>query len=273
MSKKIEKVYCTKCGAEINKDFAYCQYCGSINILGAEKEYMEKLEGVRQDLAEMVDDTEEEFKATVKTGSKFALKVFIMAIIAVAVIIGIVALVKKLEEKHDNEQYWKEKNLLVNYPELQELYDAKDYDGLVKYIEETDDPDFVIYTWEHYYFIQIYMNKQFLESDTARLNEYLTTGTGTQSDISSAKKWIAYDSLNLRRYAFDEDQTWLNLTEEEDVMVKEWGSHCEENLATYLGMTDSEIQEMLYYFDNFEENSYYSVNEVEDYLKDNGFIN
>ena len=42
-------MYCSNCGAEINEKDAYCPYCGVMNARAAEREYMEKLEDIRED--------------------------------------------------------------------------------------------------------------------------------------------------------------------------------------------------------------------------------
>lgn len=41
---------CTSCGAELDHGVARCPYCGTLIPGGAEKEYMEKLDSIREDM-------------------------------------------------------------------------------------------------------------------------------------------------------------------------------------------------------------------------------
>ena len=50
-----ERIVCTSCGASFDKDEPKCPYCGTLNPYGAEKEYKEKLEDIREKL-DVVDD-------------------------------------------------------------------------------------------------------------------------------------------------------------------------------------------------------------------------
>lgn len=85
-------VICGSCGAEFDKNIVKCPYCGSTNIKGAEREYMEKLEDVREDMGELESVPLEELQDTVKRQGRFLKKVIItiLAIVAAAVLIAVV---------------------------------------------------------------------------------------------------------------------------------------------------------------------------------------
>ena len=61
-----KRIICSSCGAEFDNDMAKCPYCGTMNYEGAEKEYLEKLEDVREDLDDLnevpLEETKKEFK-------------------------------------------------------------------------------------------------------------------------------------------------------------------------------------------------------------------
>ena len=60
---------CESCGAEFDDDLPKCPYCGFVNLKGAEKEYMKKLEDFREDMG--VDDVPlEELKDTFQKQGK-----------------------------------------------------------------------------------------------------------------------------------------------------------------------------------------------------------
>ena len=105
-------IQCSKCGATIKESQAYCNYCGSINILGAEIDYLNKLENVRSDLAEMGDDSDEEFKKTVKLSTKYIIIILAVAVVLILGFFGIRYAVNKAEESH----YY------ASYNEMQEIF-------------------------------------------------------------------------------------------------------------------------------------------------------
>ena len=52
-SKSGYAVRCNGCGAMYDADYSYCPYCGRMNDPAAEREYMEHLEELRQDVEEL----------------------------------------------------------------------------------------------------------------------------------------------------------------------------------------------------------------------------
>ena len=65
-------ICCGNCGGSYDDELPKCPYCGSIHISGAEKEYMEKLEDVREELEELDEVPVKELHAVVKKTSRTA---------------------------------------------------------------------------------------------------------------------------------------------------------------------------------------------------------
>ena len=73
-------MYCSSCGGELTEKDAKCPYCGSINPLGAEAEYMEKLEYLREYTESLGNKAPLEYERQLKHHGNFALKIFAIVI-------------------------------------------------------------------------------------------------------------------------------------------------------------------------------------------------
>ena len=254
-------IKCSKCGATIKESQAYCNYCGSINILGAEIDYFNKLEDVRADLSEMGDDSEEEFKKTLKSGTKFV----IIAIIAVALIVLIAFIIHLVAEKIDERNYqlsYNERQAV--YAELNEMYEAGDFDGIAKYYEENGSK-YQIYDWEHAKLVSIYQRKSWFEEDVRWYEDALEK---SNSDLENSKSWVYYDSIGLM-YLYERDNqdstNLLKLSKEESEIAKEWAFDVKERAIEITGITEAEWNEM--YDDYSASGEVWSIDDFRDYLK------
>ena len=73
-------MYCSNCGAEISEKDAYCPYCGVMNARAAEREYMEKLEDIREDTERLGEESGKESRRGMTIAGKKALKIFAIVI-------------------------------------------------------------------------------------------------------------------------------------------------------------------------------------------------
>ena len=140
-------VICGSCGAQFDGDLAKCPYCGSTNLKGSEKEYMEKLEGVKEDMGELDEVPMEELKGAFQKQGK-RLKKVLLSLLALAVILLLVVFLAGRGEKKDyKDQYlWEQEN----FPKLDQLYDAGEYDEMLAYVNQLmDDGEHDIFEWEH----------------------------------------------------------------------------------------------------------------------------
>ena len=74
-------VICKSCGAEFDASLVRCPYCGTANAPAEEEEYMDKLEGVREDLHQQTE------KSDSKIGRKMASAIRTILLVAVMILL------------------------------------------------------------------------------------------------------------------------------------------------------------------------------------------
>jgi len=273
MEKETKMKYtCKSCGAEVEADFAYCPYCGTINIVGAEKEYFRDLENVRQDLADMGDDSKEEFQNTVKSGSGFALKTFIIVGSIVLAFVLIALLANYIEdlryEKAFRDAGIEESYYPKEYPELDKMYEDGQYSELVAYLSDNaDELGSDIYSWKHYYFISAYKYHEWLENDIQWVKDEEAIGKISKD----SQKWVVYSGLLLVEYSEFDNDLYIFTAEEQD-MIDSWALEVPGTFNDILDIDDEEYNAMHEYFlceDRYEKNRFISLDTVDNYLKKN----
>lgn len=148
-------IYCGSCGGSYDDELSKCPFCGSMNISGAEKEYMEKLEDVREDLEELDEVPVEGLQTVVKKQAGRLRK--ILAIIGVLVLLSVVlyCFFNRSEDRDYKAEYlWQQEH----YPELNALYDSGKFDELENLINELcKDENANLTDWEHNRFMSDYI--------------------------------------------------------------------------------------------------------------------
>ena len=143
---EVKKIICSSCGAEFDDSLPKCPYCGSLNYKGAEAEYLGKLEGVRQDMQQLEQVPERELKEKLKKKQKFVVKLLLLLAVLAAAFAVIVYRVRYVEPRDAKADYLWEKE---NFPVLDRLYEAKDFEGLAEFCEQAITEDRTIDRWEH----------------------------------------------------------------------------------------------------------------------------
>ena len=145
---------CDSCGAEFEENLAKCPYCGSMNVKGAEREYMEKLEDVQEDMEELEDAPLDELSDTVKKQGRFLAKVFLVVLAVVGILVLAYFFIERRDRWDPKAEYaWQQEY----YPRLNQLYDEGDYDGMVDLaLEAMGEDNAAIWKWEHYDFYEAY---------------------------------------------------------------------------------------------------------------------
>ena len=128
-----ERTVCGSCGASFDKDEPKCPYCGTLNPYGAEKEYKEKLEDIREKLDVVDDIAKASYIGPLKKGVQAFLIVFAisMAIFAFGVSKQI-SLGKGNQKKRRDDVDKKIDRIIAfkgNEDELNTLFEEKKYDG------------------------------------------------------------------------------------------------------------------------------------------------
>lgn len=149
-----EKV-CESCAAVYDDMLPECPYCGSTNYKGAEVQYLNQLEDVREDMEELEAVPVEETKKEFRKQGRFLVKVFVVIGIVILVLTAIYLLVEidwGYDRDAKEDYFWKQEN----YPLMDALYESGDYAALAEFFaEEKKNPTGA---WEHSDFYYVYVD-------------------------------------------------------------------------------------------------------------------
>lgn len=149
------KIICGSCGGEYDENMPKCPYCGTLNIPGAEKEYFEKLEDVREDMEELKEAPKEEIKSTLKKQTKLIKRVVLVTALVFAAIFVLIWWNDNRYKRDAKADYlWKQEN----YPKMTQWYDNEDYDSMMEFYIKAMEEDRAAWDWEHADFCNIYDN-------------------------------------------------------------------------------------------------------------------
>lgn len=85
-------VRCVNCGGEFEPHEARCPYCGTMYEPGAEKQYMQKLGDIREDMEDLNGLALSETKSELKAAAKSTLRTIVIIIVAILLLSGILYL-------------------------------------------------------------------------------------------------------------------------------------------------------------------------------------
>ncbi len=146
-------VICRTCGAEYDGAIPNCPYCGTMNLPAAETAYMNKLEDIRGDLADLGAMGRKETRAHLGRLSK---KLLIAAAALVLIVIAVVAalLLKERREaaREQAEFLWQREG----FARMDEYYDAGRYEELVAYYNTASDEGHQVWQYRHRDFCEYY---------------------------------------------------------------------------------------------------------------------
>ena len=225
-------IVCNSCGAQVGSDSSKCPYCGMMNYEGAEKEYFQKLEDIREDVEELNAVPIQETKAEIKKQGLFIRKIALIVVVLVAIFAGIL-LVQEFSYKRDNKAdfLWKE----TNYAVMDELYKAGEYEELLAFYRQAEEDDKPVYSWQHAEFIRVYEHVKCYYEYEAYLDS------------------VEYEEIEVWRYGLYLWTQWKvygyqfsgDLTEEEKLYFAEAFSDAEESLKNDWDYDEETYQKFL----------------------------
>lgn len=151
MSEKVKLIECKSCGAHFDEMLPACPYCGTMSIKGAEAEYMDKLEDIREDMEDLTAVPVEETKKALKKQTRFVLMIIgvILGLFVLLILIEVFLGYKAPERDRKADFAWQQEN----YPILDELYEQEKYEELLSRYYQACEEDKPISSWEHYEFV------------------------------------------------------------------------------------------------------------------------
>ena len=140
-------IVCGSCGATFDEKLAACPYCDTTNIKGAETQYLDKLEDVREDLADLTDVPMTEVKKEVKKQTKFIIVTIGTILGILLLLVGISLFMKHKDGTRDlqADYIWQQEN----FPILEELYAQENYEEMVAFYGKAYEEDRPVNKWEH----------------------------------------------------------------------------------------------------------------------------
>lgn len=180
---------CNNCGAHFDDNLPNCPYCSALHYPGARKEYMEKLEDIKENLDDLHETIPEMYTSELKSQTQKVKKIILIIagiFAAFALLLGIKIFFFDIASSGN------QKELLLftkeAYPIAEEFYAAGDYEGLLNFyqtsIAENEYADF--YDWEHYPFLMCYENLTFFREASKKL------GTDTSSTLDLQEIFYCY---------------------------------------------------------------------------------
>ncbi len=166
---------CSNCGAEIKKSDPKCPYCGYINEEGAEKEYMGRLYGLRNDLDSIDEEAASGYSRDYKKTFKLIGITLGVLILISGLIFGTIAVKKNKEKRNEpaksddmlKEMTWKKEA----FEEFDRLYEQGEYEKLCEAVYAPYEENHDVSAWKHYWFASIYNDYLMTKQDLERIDK------------------------------------------------------------------------------------------------------
>lgn len=156
-------VRCPNCAALVDVHEKKCPYCGYINPEGAEEDYMNDLAKVKTELDSVDEAAADEYKKSLKGGLKTSAVTFIVMIVLILVCFALYMIMANIiEDSFSSSNRTPEEEMAELaaerefFPKLDSLYEAGDYEGLVKLAQSDESKTVDIWNYPHYEFLDYY---------------------------------------------------------------------------------------------------------------------
>lgn len=237
-----DTIICPNCGAAIGESDPACPFCGYINISGAEEKFMKDMKKTEEELSQIPQMQKVHLKNNISRNGKIILRTVLISVCILIVFLGIHFLIDAIYYGSDDEvdvkaeMLWEEEN----YPLLDEMYAAGDYEGIIEFMEkiyaenEKEHTNHNIFNWEHIDFIRIYERWQ----TSKEIIEWMDQGN--EIERYQAQN-LLYDCMwfHYRQY-----EKFMILSEEEKVMVEEYRVWYEDVFYNRLKFTEEEADKL-----------------------------
>ena len=242
--KRVKMLRCPNCGALYEEGSLHCPYCRSVDDYQDESEYLEDLDELRDRLGEIPEKTlKEQTKAERRQAVGDIRRVFlrVLRIACIVMLIGFIfvlidrVLLGNSEENRNNRQreeyLWKQEN----FPKLDELYEKKDYQGLLEFARGEDSG--AIYDWEHYPLIEALRDMDYIDHDIRYIEERMQEkGTDAFTADPDGSAMLLRNQLQL--LFFDKREA----EEEDKKIVKELSAGYVDDMMTRFALTEQELE-------------------------------
>ncbi len=242
---------CPNCGGDFADWAPKCPYCGAMNYQGAERQYMEQLEDIREDMEELPEESESHYRRHVQVALK---KLLVLAAAVLAA--GLAAAGLYLIWQHQEDKAYEARVLrrteweAEEFPQLDQWYEAGEYDRILERSYELLDEnhEFNIYSWSHYQFVADYYQSYL---DCLLLSQTLEEGGTPTADMAvlalRGSIFLLYDATDEKlNQQTEEWEKWgYGLTAEEVRLIQEdYRKQARQTLYEDLGLTEAQAEEL-----------------------------
>lgn len=257
-----ELLRCENCHAMIPKDSARCPYCGSLNPIGGEKQYMERLSDLKEDVKDLHGEPVRAYGRELRR----TVKVIVITFLCLLTVLLLFLLIRSLIDRESMQEYDSKERLMwerENFPLLDEMYEQGDYDGILAFKgENSDDINHSIGGWEHSDLIDVYMWYKWFMEDA---DSYSRGNTDTH----------LIENCILDIFIILQERTYARYDEKELALVEVWQDEMFEAAGDRFGITKETLYQL--YENSLVETDYGSrydyrrgEKNVRTYLKESG---
>lgn len=248
------KIKCGNCGAEFEEALPKCPYCNAIYEPGAEREYMEDLGELKEDLSELSEVPEDTYKRELSKNVKRIIVILLIAFIIVLAAVGIQTAYEKWMLRGSSNVDTREQLLWEkeNFPQFDEWYEEGNYDALAEAQEQAIIDGYSVWNWEHAYFINAYngystcMERREILADKEKANE---------NTVKFILNEVMYQLFFVDSVLYS-DEDWE--------IIQSWRPELEEILYVDLKFTEEEAQEL---YEKMNDDGIMNYKECDKYAK------
>ena len=233
-----KEITCASCGAHYGAGQLRCPDCGSVNDLADEREFMEDLGEIRENLEKLPSET-----GTQEAGQAFwdvsrIIRHTVLVVLAICAAIALWTFIfrgvgnhfeQQRDQDRQEEYLWKQEN----FPRLDALYEAEDYDGLFELYEELMEGP--VYQWEHYDLLEGLRLLRDVKEDIRMTDALLEEGESAAKRYEEYSAWVLQDELQL--YFFE-----LRCKNERDcAVILDRAAEVFSDMETRFALTEEEL--------------------------------
>lgn len=224
-------LYCENCHAPIPEESAKCPYCGAFNASGGERQYMEQLYDLKEDVEELSEVPEMEYRREMGKIGRMLFRTFLVFAGLAAVCAGVAFLYQKSidyeitpEEMREQAEWEREV-----FPKLDALYAAGDYDGVMECVFENQAESYYsIDNWKHADFINVYTWYQ-------TCTEGLDKADSEGYDAEKAGECILDVLFLIQERKYD------SYTEDEESLIEAYQEEVKRKVGTVFGVQEEAL--------------------------------
>lgn len=178
---------CKNCGAEFEDLLPKCPYCAELNEIGAQKEYMAKLDAMKDHLDALHTTIPKMYAEEFKKQTRHTRKLILGTAAVFALLFVILYRLNSFSEEDSKEVLLFTKRA---FPIADEYYETGDFEGLLDFYHTStaENPNASFYHWKHFDFLLCY------ESYTSFMECAAEFAQGTFSDYELSEVIFHYGS-------------------------------------------------------------------------------